>query len=156
MQCARVDLLIHAVCLGEASVVVALVHLQDPRSHSPMLAAMGSQLSHSRNCLQLKGAALPTLLPLPRSSLHPKPDWSGMQRPSLPASIQDKSEGSSWLHRAFHETGWRICVTAFQLSSSLSNPPSLSPSQALFPRVFPNQLSAYTPAYQNLLPKSMA
>lgn len=109
MQYARVDLLIHVVCLCEASIVVALVHLQDLRSHSPMLAAMGSQLSHFRNCLRLKGAALPTLLPFPQSSLHPMPDWNGVQRPSPPASIQDKSERSSWLQNFSQDWMRHLC-----------------------------------------------
>lgn len=92
-----------------------------------MLAAMGSQLSHSRNCLQLKGAALPTLLPLPRGSLHPMPDWSG---------VQGKSEGSPWLQTFPWDWMRHLCDwTAAQIFSVQSTFPH--PFTGIIPKGLP-------------------
>lgn len=119
---------------------------------SGILATMLSQLSNSRNCPQLKGAAQLTLLPLPRSSLHPMPDWCSAGAHPLSLNIVQ-----SWRAIPALELPVRLAeasvVTASQLSFSLYPVRLPSPPLQVLSQVCSQSISGYTPACQNLLPK---
>ena len=145
------------VWLAEAPVVDAPSPLWDLRSHFP---SCGDVLPRAHTSVTL-GTVLgwrelphPHYAPFPGGCiLPPKPDWLGCrgpdQLPSYRTILKD--------HNAFR-TSWEIgcglcqeCVTA-QLFP-LSNLVSVTLSQVLFTKAFPDQHSVYASICQNLLPK---
>lgn len=151
MQCASMDLLIHRVWLGKALAVLALIYLRTWDLIPPaagMLAAMGSHLSHSGNCPQLKGTALSHYSLLPGAAYIQCLTDGGAE--AWPPCL---STGQIWrtilAPALFMRLAEASVVTALQLSSSLSNPYPLTHAQVFFP----NHVPACTPTCQNLLPK---